>query len=196
MTQREFIDGMSRHLKRLTEEEKREILADYQEHFALGKEAGKTEEEIAVKLGDPRSLAKQYRAGTMVRRAEERHSVTNVLNVILAALALGMFNLIFVLPLFLAILGVLVGLLAASAGVALGGATAAILSIVALFVPGWSVPVLYAGIGFFAGIALAALGVLMGVGCFYVIKYAGIGLVKYVKFNIDVASGKKEEEEK
>ena len=194
MTQHEFIDSLSRHLRGLTEEEKKDILADYQEHFAIGKESGKSEEEISAALGDPRALAKQYRAETMVRRVQEKHSVTNVLNVIIAALALGMFNLIFVLPLFFAVLGVLIGLLAASVGVALGGLGAAIGSILALIIP-WGIPGVVSGVGLFTGIGLAALGILMGVGCFYVIKYTGIGLVKYVKFNIDIASGKKKEEE-
>jgi uncharacterized membrane protein len=195
MTQREFIDAVSRHLKGLTDEEKRDILADYEEHFALGKEAGKSEEEIAAKLGDPKSLARQYRAGTMVRRAEEKHTVANVLNVVIAALALGMFNLIFVLPLFFAVLGVLVGLLGAALGIAVGGLASAVLSLASLFVAHWVVPVAFAGVGFFAGIGLACLGVLMCIGCFYIIKYTGIGLVKYVKFNINIASGERKQEE-
>ena len=194
MTQHEFIDTMSRHLKGLTEAEKKDILSDYEEHFALGKEAGKSEEEIAAALGEPKGIAKQYRAETMVRRVQEKHSVTNVLNVIIAALALGMFNLIFVLPLFFAVVGVLIGLLAAAVGIALGGLGAAIASIVALITP-WGIPSIISGMGFFTGVGLAALGTLMGVGCFYIIKYTGIGLVKYVKFNIDIASGKKKEEE-
>ena len=194
MTQREFIDTMSRHLKGLTEAERKDILADYQEHFAMGREEGKSEEEIAAALGEPKGLAKQYRAQTMVRRVEEKHSVANVLNVIIAALALGMFNLIFVLPLFFAVLGVLIGLLGASAGIALGGLGAVIGSVIALITP-WGIPGIVSGVGLFTGIGLAALGILMGVGCFYVIKYTGIGLVKYVKFNIDIASGKKKEEE-
>jgi len=194
MTQHEFIDNLSRYLRGLTEEEKQDILSDFEEHFALGREAGKSEEEIAAALGEPKSLARQYRAETMVRRVQQKHSVANVLNVIIAALALGMFNLIFVLPLFLAVLGVLIGLLAASLGVALGGLGAAIGSIVALIAP-WGIPVVVSGVGFFTGIGLCALGILMGVGCFYVIKYTGMGLVKYVKFNINIASGKKKEEE-
>lgn len=194
MTQREFIDIMSRHLKGLTEEEKRDILSDYEEHFAMGRESGKSEEEIAAALGDPKTLAKQYRAETMVRRVQEKRSVTNVLNVIIAALALGMFNLIFILPLFLAVFGILIGLLAASVGIALGGAAAAIGSIAVLVIPR-GIPAILSGVGFFTGVGLAALGVLMGVGCFYVIKYTGAGFVKYVKFNIDIASGKKKEEE-
>jgi len=194
MTQREFTDIMSRHLKGLTEDEKKDILSDYQEHFAMGREEGKSEEEIAAALGDPKSLAKQYRAETMVRRVQEKHSAANVLNVIIAALALGMFNLIFVLPLFFTVLGVLVGMMAASVGIALGGLGAVLGSILALIIPS-GIPGVVSGVGLFTGIGLAALGILMGVGCFYAIKYTGIGLVKYVKFNIDIASGKKKEEE-
>lgn len=194
MTQREFIDIMSHHLKGLTESEKKDILSDYEEHFAIGRQAGKSEEEIAAALGDPKGLAKQYRAETMVRRVQEKHTVANVINVIIAALALGMFNLIFVLPLFFTVLGILIGLLAASVGVALGGLAAAVGSLVALIIP-WEVPAIVSGMGLFSGIGLTALGLLMGVGCFYIIKYTGIGLVKYVKFNIDIASGKRRQEE-
>ena len=71
-------------------------------------ENGKTEEEIAFSLGDPRILAKQFSASYAVQRAESSTSVNNILRAVLAVVGLGFFNLVFVLGPFLGLVGVLV----------------------------------------------------------------------------------------
>lgn len=63
----EFLSALEKSLTALDAQEKREVLSDYREHFALGLAAGKTEEEIANSLGDPGQLAKMYAAAHRAR---------------------------------------------------------------------------------------------------------------------------------
>ena len=64
----EFLNALEMALCGLDAQEKREILEDYREHFSLGLAAGKTEEEIALSLGEPEQLAKMYTAAHRARR--------------------------------------------------------------------------------------------------------------------------------
>lgn len=60
MTRLEFIGRLSRALGNLPIKEREEILSDFSEHFSLGEQDGKTEEQICEDLGTPEDCAKQY----------------------------------------------------------------------------------------------------------------------------------------
>lgn len=74
---------------------------EYQEHFRIGLEEGKSEADIAQSLGDPNVIAKQFNVDHLVQKAEENTTVSNILKAVLATLGLGIFNLVFVLGSFL-----------------------------------------------------------------------------------------------
>lgn len=60
MNKKEFIAALEKNLIRLPKNDRDDILSDYEAHFAMGIEKGKTEEEIASALGDPKELAERY----------------------------------------------------------------------------------------------------------------------------------------
>ncbi len=60
MNKNEFIDVLEKSLLRLPKADRDDILSDYEAHFALGLENGKTEEEVSASLGDPHELAMTY----------------------------------------------------------------------------------------------------------------------------------------
>jgi len=60
MNKNDFIDILEKNLLRLPKADRDDILSDYEAHFALGAEAGKTEEEVSLSLGDPNELAQIY----------------------------------------------------------------------------------------------------------------------------------------
>lgn len=60
MTKDEFLTRMERALGVLPPHERIDILSDYVEHFRIGEESGKTDEEIANSLGSPEELAKTF----------------------------------------------------------------------------------------------------------------------------------------
>lgn len=57
----QFIEILQIQLLHLPEEQRIDILYDYEEHFQIGSERGEAEEEIIKKLGDPAAIAAQYR---------------------------------------------------------------------------------------------------------------------------------------
>ena len=46
MSKEQFLNELSSHLRKLPDEERKDILFDYEEHFQFGIEEGKTESEI------------------------------------------------------------------------------------------------------------------------------------------------------
>lgn len=60
MNQSEFMDLLRYYFRKADEASVREILADYESHFAEGKQAGLTEEAIAKELGSPKAIYEMY----------------------------------------------------------------------------------------------------------------------------------------
>lgn len=52
-----FLTELEERLASLNESDREELLEDYQEHFRSGKAEGKSEEEIVLSLGTPKSIA-------------------------------------------------------------------------------------------------------------------------------------------
>jgi len=111
MNKQTFMLKLKQGLNGLSEEDTREILYDYEEHFEIGRLEGRTEEEIAVALGNPESLAKELRASIQITRAKNDSSVKNIFSALGATIGLGFFNLIFVLGPFIALASILLAFL-------------------------------------------------------------------------------------
>lgn len=60
MSRSEFLNILAQSITHLPKEEQDEILYDYEEHFRIGLEQGKTEDEIAASLGNPHIIASQF----------------------------------------------------------------------------------------------------------------------------------------
>lgn len=61
LTKQEYLKELKKNLRGFSQEEIDDILYDYEEHFSIGLSSGKTEEEIAEELGDPKDIAYQYK---------------------------------------------------------------------------------------------------------------------------------------
>ena len=178
-----------RALTGLSYEDKKEILGDYEEHFRFGLAAGKTEEEICEALGQPKAIAKAYRAETLVARAKSDKSVGNIMRALIAVVSLGFFNLVFVSGIFFGLAGTLIGFWGAGIGITFGGLAVLIVSLIgpALLIADMPAAAM-AGMGFL-GAGLCALGILWGIGCFYISKWFYKLIVKYLQFNIKIIKG-------
>lgn len=62
MTRGKYLDQLTQHFGALTDAQVREIAAEIYAHFEEGAIAGKTDEEIALALGDPADVAREYLA--------------------------------------------------------------------------------------------------------------------------------------
>lgn len=60
MKKEEFIDLLRFYLHKLPNSVINDILSDYQEHFQIAMNQGKSEEEICQELGSPKQIAKEY----------------------------------------------------------------------------------------------------------------------------------------
>ena len=72
-TKNEYMQELARHIRSLPEQDRRELLADYEEHFEAGRQNGKKEEEICRSLGTPKSVAQEIRghaADRVIARAD------------------------------------------------------------------------------------------------------------------------------
>ena len=111
MQKYEFLNKLDISLHALSETDRKDILSDYEEHFAIGISKGRSEEEIARALGDPKVLGREYCAISLVKHAEEKPSVGGIGRAVLATIGLGFFNLIVVLIPLVVLIALLAALL-------------------------------------------------------------------------------------
>lgn len=186
MNKKDFMNELSNSLENIPCEEKKDILYDYEEHFRIARENGKTEEETAENLGDPNTIGKTYRANAAINKAETDKSAKHITGAVFAVLGLGFINLVFILGPYLGIVGVLLGLFAASFGLIIAGIVGIIAAIFQPILPGViSMPV-DQGAAIFAMVGIGCLGLLLLMGSCYLAKLLYAATIKYLKFNLRI----------
>ena len=104
-----FLTILNDGLTGLPAEEIDDILADYISHFDEAHASGRSEEEVAAALGDPRRLARELRAEVGLRHWENHRSLGNSAAALLALGGLAAVDILFLLPLlFVVMLAMLV----------------------------------------------------------------------------------------
>jgi len=173
MTREAFIARLWAGLKGMPPKAAAEIVADYDAHFAEGAAEGRTETEIAAALGDPDRLARELRAEAGVKQWETRRSPEAAAVAVFAVLGLGAIDIIFLLPIVIAIVSVLFGLIIAAVGVFVAGGVVFAVGPFAQL-PGGPVVALLAGLGMMAGaVAGGALLTLASIGFTNVLVWYG-----------------------
>jgi uncharacterized membrane protein len=164
MTRSEFIARLRDGLRGSPPQSVADIVADYETHFADGEAAGRTEAEVAAALGDPGRLARELRAEIGLKRWEEERSASGAAAAVFAVLGLGALDLFILLPVLMAVGGVLFGLaMAALGGLIFGGGIFA-LGPFADF-PGGPAAAILGGLGVMSGAAaLGAVIALIAIG--------------------------------
>lgn len=99
-----FLHILSDGLDGLPAREIDDILADYVAYFDEAHASGRSEEDVASALGDPRRLARELRAETELRRWENHRSLGNSATVLLALGGLAAVDILFLLPLLFAVM--------------------------------------------------------------------------------------------
>jgi uncharacterized membrane protein len=163
MTRQAFIDRLRDGLRGLPPKTVAEIVADYETHFADGESAGRSEAEVAQALGDPGRLARELRAEAGLKRWEAERSPSGAAAAVFAVLGLGALDLFVLLPVLMAVGGVLFGLtMAAIAGLVAGGALFAGGPFAGL--PGGAIAAMLGGLGVMSGAtALGAVVILVAI---------------------------------
>ena len=157
----EYLSKLEKALRKLSELDKREILADYREHFEIGYEAGKTDGQIIDELGDPSEIAKMYTALGATKKAHESKSFKDTLSMIGAVISFKVGGGIVMATLYFAVVSILIMLFAGAVGIAIGG-IGAIGYAFNMFILG---RIAYAFLGIFTAAVLISGGILSFLAC-------------------------------
>ena len=191
MNKKEFLGRLSELIKDISEEEKKDILFDYEEHFRIGLEKGRKEEEIAASLGDPKIIAKQSRVSCILKEAERTTSANNIMRAIFAAVGLGFFNLVIVLGPAIGLIGILVALFAVAFSITISG-LAVLFGTLMGPVFAWGIYIPFAAaVSIPLGIGLTALGLLSIIGAFYLTKFFYKLSIGYLKMNLQIITNRR-----
>jgi uncharacterized membrane protein len=180
MNKEQFLHELSEHLRRLPEEERNDILYDYEEHFQFGIEEGKTEAEIIKALGSPKAIAKETLASHRLEQVKNNPTFSNVARAIVAIIGLGFLNLVVVLAPLLTMGSLILTLWTVSA--------VFVLSPLLLLTK-----IIFAQIfilsDVFVSILLFGIGLLLGIGAYYCTVWFKTLFVKYANWNLKVIKG-------
>ncbi len=189
MNKTEYLKELAQLLKKIPENERKDILYDYQEHFEVGTDEGKSEEDIIKDLGSPKVIARELLAHYHIEYARSNTSFTTVLRAIFATMAIGFFNLVFLLAPFLAIIGFMIALYITSIALIVSAVMILLADPLNSFLGAeyihlgfegaqkWSVKIL-------GSVILSGLGVLLGIGTIYLSKGLYKITLKYLHFNL------------
>jgi len=122
MNQQAYLASLKRSLSGLPGDQIEDILRDYEQHFADAMQSGRSADEVASGLGDPRKVALEFKALMHVEAFQDKHSLANFGRMTLALARAAGFNLVF-LPFMLVAPLLLLSLYLASACALVGGAT-------------------------------------------------------------------------
>ncbi len=197
MNKDEYIGKLTKLLRKLPKEEKEDIISDYEEHFMIGLEKGRTEEEISEALGNPKTVAKQIKAEYMVRKAEDKQSAGSMFEAVLAATGLGIFNLIFVAVPAMILVAILLTLFVFGGAMVFGGIYITLASIIQPLIPQYNFNIIIGdGLlnvfgGILVGIGLTILGLALLAGMYYVTRWLYGLAIKYLKMNLEIIKGRR-----
>ncbi|HHY00318.1 MAG TPA: DUF1700 domain-containing protein [Methanothermobacter sp.] len=197
MNKDEYIEKLSKFLKKLPKEEKEDILSDYEEHFMIGLEKGRSEEEISKALGNPKTIAKHIKTEYMVKIAENRQSATSMFEAILSAAGLGIFNLVFVAVPALILIALLITFFVLAGVMVFGGIYITLAAIIQPLIPMHNFNIMMGdGLlnifgGILVGIGLTILGLALLAGMYYLTRWLYGLAIKYLKLNLEIIKGRK-----
>lgn len=181
MNRDQFLFELESLLKGLPKQERQDFLQDFEEHFAIGELEGKSEEEISEALGSPQQIAKEIRANYHIEKVEKDTTVGNVARAVWAVIGLGFFNLVIVLGPFIAV----VALVCAGWIVSGSFVVSPLLVVLDTFISREGL-ILF---DLFFSLLLSGLGIVIGIGMYYVTRFLMVGLVRYLKFNVNLVKG-------
>ncbi|MBM3701663.1 MAG: DUF1700 domain-containing protein [Actinobacteria bacterium] len=190
MNKKDFMNRLSSYLGGISGGDREDVISDFEEHFKEGLAEGRTEEDIADSLGDPKTLANQMKASILVSEAEKTTSAVNITRAVFATLGLGFFNLVFILGPFIAIAAVLISLFATAISITASGITVFLTAIFGPMFPQYFTGLVNPAAAIFGSIGLTCFGILFFVGDIYLAKWLYRLFVRYIKFNLRIITGK------
>ncbi|WP_229509501.1 DUF1700 domain-containing protein [Massilia sp. CCM 8734] len=94
----EYLDALRRAMAGISADTQAKTLAYYEQRFVDGVAAGRTEEDVAAELDDPKKIAMTLRASVHMHSFEQKKNPANLLRLLVSIVGLGIFNLFMVVP--------------------------------------------------------------------------------------------------
>lgn len=94
----EYLDALKRAMTGLPEEAQAKTLAYYEQRFVDGVVAGRTEQDVANELDDPKKIAMTLRANTHMQAFQTKKNPASFVRMMVALVGLVIFNLFMVVP--------------------------------------------------------------------------------------------------
>ena len=176
MTRADFMSRLKAGLVGLPITAAADILNDYHAHFDDGRDAGRSEAEVAAALGDPDRLARELKAEAGVQRWRQEQTPSAAAGAVFAVLGLGAIDILILLPLLMGVIGTLFGFFVAVIAVFFAGGVVMVTGPFAGF-PGGGVAAFLAGLGLMAG--SVAVGALLSVATIWLVN----GLVWFARLH-------------
>ncbi|MCR8658748.1 DUF1700 domain-containing protein [Paenibacillus endoradicis] len=183
MNKDQFLTILRKELKSMPIKEQNELLEDYETHFAFGVQAGKTEEEISLELGNPLELAQEAREEYLRNPPSKIKKSESATRTVFAIIGLFFLNFVFaVVPLALSIWVTWLSLSLSAAIMVIAPVLVLFnFTITSQFIPGQ----------LFAALAISGLGLLLCAACIYLGKMLLSITKSYYHWNVRVIKGGK-----
>lgn len=181
MNKKQFLSKLDSSLKRLPSNERRDILQDFEEHFTIGTQEGKTEEQISALLGYPHQIAKDMVASYHLEKVEGTATIGNMIHAVWAVIGLGFFNLVIVLGPFIALTAVVIA--GWISGIAFIASPLIVLANFVIY------PETFELFNLFISMAICGVGFFIVIGMYFATRTLTQGFVRYLRFNIKLVKG-------
>ncbi|WP_100331369.1 HAAS signaling domain-containing protein [Bacillus xiapuensis] len=186
MSKKQFLVELKRELRKISRNEKEEILQDYEEYFRMGLEEGKQESQIVESLGSPKEIAKELNAVYAMKMVDEEKSIRNMFAALFSMMGLSLMNSI-VIAISLFFLLILTPFIAAYViGVPIMILSPLILIVIG-FVKGFSTIGIADILETMKGVIIGSLLAILG---YYIAKFAAHLFIKYLRWNLSIARRK------
>ncbi|MFD1739583.1 hypothetical protein ACFSCX_24170 [Bacillus salitolerans] len=181
MNKEQFIKKLTTGLQKLPQEEREDIIRDFEEHFFIGGMEGKSEEAISYSLGLPKQIAKELLATYRLEKMEESTTAGNLIRATWAVIGLSFFNIAIVLGPFIALVGIWF------AGWATG--LSFIVSPLLVLINALLYPVTFDLFELFLSLAFTGVGLFIVIGMLFVTRGLIKGFQRYLKYNVKLVKG-------
>ncbi len=98
MNQQEYIRNLKQTLAGMPYEQVQNIVSEYEQRFTEGLAAGRSEDEIAKELDDPKKIAAKMKTQATVNAFNEKKTVANFGRMFVSFIGLAFFNFFMLIP--------------------------------------------------------------------------------------------------
>ncbi|GGP26649.1 DUF1700 domain-containing protein [Silvimonas amylolytica] len=127
MKQQAFMSQLESSLVGVAQSDVEQILSDYNAYFHAAMQLGRSEEETAAGLGDPKRIGRDLRVQKLYGQWQQKHTVGGLIRTVAAIARLGVLNFLLAIPFMIYLCILTAGIFVSSAVMA--GALAALIAV-------------------------------------------------------------------